>query len=247
MTGLGRNVCRAESLWEPAASDGFKRQDGLIPAPTARPDSVLLGRDPEALEILIGLHATSAPTILDATYNTGKMWKGCGFQPHTTLDIDPQYGTDVVADFRSMPFEDGSFDVVIFDPPHLPNAYATNDRATGHADVYGVRVQADARSGDNVVPLFVGFLAEANRILRDDGVVLAKISDLVHNHRYQWQMVEFVQAIQVSGLTPCDLLIKRDPAGGNLKSSKWSKVHHLRRVHSYFIVARKGRCERRTA
>jgi hypothetical protein len=48
-------------------------------------------------------------------------------------------------------------------------------------------------------------------------------------------------------MTPCDMLIKRDPAGGNLKSSKWKTVHHLKRVHSYFIVARKGRCERRAA
>lgn len=32
-----------------------------------------------------------------------------------TLDVSP----DVVADFRQMPFEDGSFSLVLFDPPHL--------------------------------------------------------------------------------------------------------------------------------
>lgn len=31
------------------------------------------------------------------------------------LDVEP----DVVADFRSIPFPDGSFSLVIFDPPHL--------------------------------------------------------------------------------------------------------------------------------
>lgn len=35
-----------------------------------------------------------------------------------TLKIHP----DVVADFTNMPFADGSFKLVVFDPPHLPNA-----------------------------------------------------------------------------------------------------------------------------
>ena len=28
---------------------------------------------------------------------------------------------DVIGDFRDMPFADGSFKMVVFDPPHLPN------------------------------------------------------------------------------------------------------------------------------
>lgn len=209
-----------------------------------RPESVLLGRDPEALEVVLAVHAKPDATILDCTFNTGKMWRGCAHQPSRTMDIDPEAAADVAGDFRAMPFEDGSFDVIVFDPPHLPNAYATNDRTTGHADVYGVRVQDQARQADNVHALFAPFLAEAGRVLTDNGIVVCKLTDLVHNHRYQWQLVEFVNAAKGAGLTPCDLLIKRDPCGGNLRSSRWKNVRHLKRVHSYFIVVRKGRCER---
>lgn len=214
------------------------------PSFDVRPESVLLGRDPQALAILLRLHAPSSPRILDCTFNTGKMWKGSGFAPDHTMDINPVLDVDTVGDFCRMPFEPCSFDVVVFDPPHLPNAYATNDRRSGHADVYGVRVQDVARAGENVSGLFPGFLREAQRVLAADGVVIAKLSDLVHNHRYQWQLVDFVVAVRESGLTPCDLLIKRDPAGGNLSSSRWKNVRHLRRVHSWFVVARKGRCEK---
>ncbi|MCL8206206.1 class I SAM-dependent methyltransferase [Ligilactobacillus agilis] len=35
-----------------------------------------------------------------------------------TVEVSP----DVIADFRNMPFEDNSFDLVIFDPPHLLKA-----------------------------------------------------------------------------------------------------------------------------
>lgn len=34
------------------------------------------------------------------------------------IDVDP----DVVGDFRNMPFEDDTFDMVVFDPPHLIHA-----------------------------------------------------------------------------------------------------------------------------
>ena len=35
-----------------------------------------------------------------------------------TLAIEP----DIVIDFRNMPFDDNTFDLVIFDPPHLIHA-----------------------------------------------------------------------------------------------------------------------------
>lgn len=237
----------------PAASQETKRPDGLTRAPSTlfdaprRADSVLMGRDPEALDILLALHASAEPRILDCTHNTGKMWKGAAYQPTHRMDIDETYPVDTVGDFRAMPFGPGAFDVIVFDPPHLPNAYATNERTTGHADVYGVRVQETDRAGDNVTALFPAFLAEAARVLAPEGIVISKLTDLVHNHAYQWQLVDFINAVREAGLTPCDLLVKRDPAGGNLKSSKWKNVRHLKRVHSYFIVVRKGRCERKAA
>lgn len=51
---------------------------------------------------------------------------------------------DIVADFRNMPFEDGSFHLVIFDPPHLlwagksgrlGAAYGELDKNTWRADI----------------------------------------------------------------------------------------------------------------
>ncbi len=57
--------------------------------------------------------------ILDATYNTGRIWAGTRW-PVTSMDIDPQYGTDIVADNREMPgIADESYAVVVYDPPHV--------------------------------------------------------------------------------------------------------------------------------
>lgn len=91
---------------------------------------------------------------------------------------------------------------------------------------------------------FVPFLAEASRVLRPGGIVFAKIKDYVHNHRYQWMLVEWVLAVRSTpGLTACDLIIKRDPCGGNLKSGRWKRAHHARNAHCWWAVVRKGRCE----
>jgi SAM-dependent methyltransferase len=214
-----------------------------------RPRSVVIGNDSAVLNVLLSVHATRGARILDCTYNRGVMWRNVR-HPMTTLDIDPQWGTDIVADFRAIPVPDHSFDVLVFDPPHVPLHAATpgvyqREDLQGWRSRYGTAVDA-GRQGDNVADLFEPFLREAARVLRPDGLVFAKLVDLVHNHRYQWQHIDFILAAQRVGMTPCDAVIKADPTSGNLQSGRWEKVHHLRRAHCYWLVIRNsGSCEPR--
>ena len=232
------------------SSDSAINEGGESPALIAQGDrarSLILGRDQDVISIILSTHCKIAtPRILDCTYNRGVMWKGLPYHP-TTMDIDPAMGTDVVGDCRDMPFPDDSFDVIAFDPPHLP--------VGGHSDCssqqlwnqrYGItKDKGMGRDGDNVSDLFLPFLAEAKRVLRDDGIVMAKIADLVHNHRQQWQHIDFINvARSLYGLTACDLIVKGDPAAGNRSSSKWKTVKHVRKAHCYWIVVRNStHCE----
>lgn len=207
-----------------------------------RTKSVLFGKDCEALATLLPMHCpTTEPKILDVTYNEGVMWKGLSYRP-TTMDIDPSFSTDVVGDFTSIPFPDASFDVIVFDPPHLPTAAASEHSSKIWERRYGIT--AERNKSDHVGAYFHPFLLEAKRVLRDDGIVLAKIADLTHNHRYQWQHVLFINTVIEAGMTPCDMLIKVDPNAGNLTSSKWENAYHLRKAHCYWIVVRNSdKCE----
>lgn len=211
----------------------------------------MLGTDPDALATLLALHAPDGADILDCTFNTGKMWRSGlreRFQP-ASLDIDPVYGTDFVGDFRALSSIVGedAFDVLVFDPPHLPTAAASAGSSGIWREQYGITGgEGTGRDGDNVSCLFRPFFREARTVLRPDGIALCKIVDLVHNHRYQWQHIDLIQAAQAEGLTACDMLVKIDPCGGNLKSSLWRTVHHLRRNHCFWVVIRNSdRCERR--
>jgi ubiquinone/menaquinone biosynthesis C-methylase UbiE len=162
------------------------------------------------------------------------------------MDICGDFPQDVRADFRAMPFRDGSFDVIVFDPPHLPTNAASENSSRIWETRYGITGSDEMREADNVSAMFAPFLVEAKRVLRPEGIVLAKIADLVHNHKYQWQQVDFVNAARAAGTTACDMMIKSDPKAGNLKSSKWKNVKHLRKNHSYWIVVRNSsRCEAR--
>ncbi len=208
-----------------------------------RPYTVLLGNDGEAINTLMGVHSPSeCPRILDVTYNTGKIWKGTNYKP-VRMDIDSDLDLDVVGDFKNIPFSDSFFQVIIFDPPHLPSDIGGSSI---WRDKYNTPRFDEGRKKDNVSALFKPFLLEAKRVLTEDGIVLAKIADLVHNHRQQWQQVDFVNAVREVGMTPCDMMIKCDPKAGNLKSSKWKNVNHLRKNHCYWIVVRNSkRCERK--
>lgn len=207
--------------------------------------SVVLGRDKDVIPLILKIHCNvETPKILDVTYNTGKMWKETHYNP-IKLDIDGQLNCiDICGDFTKLPFIDNIFDVIVFDPPHLPINAASELSSNIYKTQYGITNNDIHRSGDNISPLFHPFLQEAKRVLKHNGIILAKLIDMVHNHRYQWQHIDYINTVKTLNMTPCDLVIKVDPAAGNLISSKWKSVKHFHRQHTYWIVVRNStKCE----
>src|SRR5216683_956083 len=118
-----------ESLLFPIAAD----QRRYSPLP-----SVWFGTDAELLEKMLNFYPRKRPkAILDATVNLRRFWKGSK-RKIVGLDIDPKFHPDVVADNRDMPFKNGSFDVVVYDPPHIPN------QGRGHPVLQDCRLRARA-------------------------------------------------------------------------------------------------------
>jgi hypothetical protein len=83
--------------------------------------SVWYGNDAELLEQMLDFYPRKPPRlILDATVNSGRFWEA-STRRIIGMDIDPKHCPKVVADNRQMPFKDRCFDVVVYDPPHIPN------------------------------------------------------------------------------------------------------------------------------
>lgn len=214
---------------------------GDVELPPPRIESVFYGRDPELLRSLLAFYAAPGARIVDCTANARRMWQGVDAAP-TFMDFDPSVKPDVVGDFRAMPFDAESFDVIVFDPPHLP-ASQTSAGDEGFGKRFGLGL---SELTWNASPYFVPFLAEAARVLRRDGLVFAKLKDYINGRAHVWTLVDFINAVRATpGLTACDLIVKRDPSGGTMSSSTWKRASHARNVHCWWIVVRKGGCEAR--
>ena len=109
------------------------------------------------------------------------------------LNVDP----DIQADFTALPFEDGTFSLVVFDPPHLVRA----GKGSWLAKKYG-KLEGDWRED-----LRQGF-AECFRVLRADGTLI-----------FKWNEQQ-VAASHILALTPVR------PLFGN-RCGKASKSHWI--------------------
>jgi SAM-dependent methyltransferase len=225
----------------PGKLDATPLSPSLQPAPAYDPlPSIWYASDAELLERMLDFYPRKRPTrILDATVNQGRFWRGSS-RPVTGMDINPSYQPDVVGDNRAMPFADEAFDVVVYDPPHLPNQ--GKDRVKDFTRRFGLGEKSPAENGYNFSHLYPPFMAEAYRVLRPEGILFCKIADYIHNHRFQWAHIELVQAAVAAGFLACDCIVKARK--GPIVDPKWKKAHHARRQHCYWLVFRKSKkCE----
>jgi hypothetical protein len=198
------------------------------------------GTDAELLERMLDFYPRKCPKIvLDATVNKGRFWAGSE-RNVIGLDINPAYRPDVVADNRRLPFKGRCFDVVVYDPPHIPNQ--GSDKSKDFNTRFGLVLKSSAENGYNFTHLYPLFVHEAFRVLKREGVLFCKIADYIHNHRYQWAHIELVRAATEAGFCPCDCIVKIRK--GPIVDPKWKTAHHARRQHCYWLVFRKSsKCE----
>ena len=93
----------------------------------------------------------------------GKTLRADGKKKHRHLVIDP----DVQCDFTQLPFEDESFSLVVFDPPHVKNL----TEASWLRKSYGTLT-------DGWEQMIHDGFKECMRVLKPDGVLIFKWSDI---------------------------------------------------------------------
>ncbi len=202
--------------------------------------SVWYGEDAELLDQMLGFYPRKRPKrILDTTVNGGRFWRGRR-HPVVGMDIEAKHRPDLVGNNTSMPFRDRIFDVVVYDPPHIPNQ--GRDKSKDFNTRFGLVLRSSKENGYSFSHTYPPFLREAHRVLKPEGILLCKIGDYIHDHRYQWAHVDLIQAASGIGFCACDCIIKIRK--GPIIDPKWKTAHHTRRQHCYWVVFRKSeRCE----
>ncbi len=187
-----------------------------------RPSSIWEGNDRDFLQWAVPFYWREGgePDVLDINYGRGLFWRGT---PSPTVSLDHSTPANIRADNRYLPFQCGTFDIVVYDPPHMD-------------DNHGITLARYA-SG---VPEIGTVLPEVSRVLRAGGLLLSKITDAVHAQYSHWPHVELMAQSPCYGLVVCDLIIKTRAAA--LIDPKWKNAYHARKRHCFWIVCRKGKC-----
>ena len=202
--------------------------------------SIWDGEDSELLEKMLQFYPKTEPVqILDATVNFGRFWRN-STRKIIGLDINPQCRPILHGTSESLPIKSNSLDIVVYDPPHLPNQGKDNQK--DFEIRFGLGAKSTFETNYNFSHTYPAFAKESYRALKNEGVLFCKITDYVHNHQYQWAHVDFIKAATEAGFHACDCIVKirKSP----IIDPRWKVAHHARKQHCFWLVFRKSnRCE----
>ncbi len=185
---------------------------------------------------ILRLYVPEGSKVADVTYGRGVFWRRV---PTGAYDV---YPTDLVdgVDARDLPYEDWSFDALVFDPPymHTPGGTAHNGHQNfeNYYNNNGIR-HSEKKYHEAVLDLYLRAADEAWRVLRDGGIYIVKCQDEVCANRQRLTHVEIINHLVQIGFCVEDLfvVVRKNRPG----VSRLLRQVHARKNHSYFLVFRR--------
>ncbi|MPZ14351.1 MAG: hypothetical protein GEU73_07990 [Chloroflexi bacterium] len=176
---------------------------------------------PVVVASIVHTHFPDAQTAIDLTYGHGRFWKNGMRLTVTGMDRDPSRAKDLVGDFTAVQLPDGSFDLAIFDPPHLAD--------TGAASLMGRAYGSYRRLADLEAAVRAG-CREARHIARIGWIV--KYCDYTHASRTIFMLRWLTEEI---GWPAAIVHQVRDPSQ---KPGRWEHQYSPRTIHSSYAIYR---------
>ncbi len=218
---------------------GRKRPDGN--ASTNLIFSAYIGGNAEIFPNILNLHVENGAKIADVTFGKGVFWRKVDTNRYDLYPSDISEGIDC----RDLPYENESFDAVVFDPPYMEGFFRNGNTIKAGAGNYNAfrdhysNGHEEPKNGGGkwhaaVIDLYEDGGQESHRILRDRGVFIVKCQDEVSANRQNLTHVEIVNAYAKMGFFCKDLfvVVRANKPG----VSRIIKQVHARKNHSYFLV-----------
>jgi hypothetical protein len=242
---IAQEVFEAHIEQKKAAEDGELTVTGVLklatkPKPVPGPNSFTLEGGlmrfaaadvvelptPKIVALILRVLFPDALTALDVTYGSGAFWDGSAHVSVRAHDADPTRAPDGVMDFRNLDYAEDSFDVVLFDPPHLADA----GELSLMRERFGTYGLADLK-----LAMCQG-AAEAWRVARL-GIVV-KVTDHVHAGDGPWFRRQTGWVIEAVGQEPYDVVhqVRSTP----LVDPKWQQQLSAYNNGSTYLIFRKG-------
>ena len=222
----------AASNRESEGAGGVRKQSG-----TPRNDLILsahVAGNAAVFPLVLALHVPEGATVADVTHGKGVFWRNVDAAKYRLLATDIKHGVDC----RKLPYEAGTIDAVVLDPPYMEGASRKSAYKSGHqafSNYYGL--QQIERGSDRyhavILRLYLDACAEATRVLKPSGVLIVKCQDEVSANRQRLTHVEIITALAKDWFCKDLFVVVRTNRPG---CSRILKQVHARKNHSYFLV-----------
>ena len=195
-----------------------------------------VGTNAEVFPKILQLYVPAGAKVADVTYGPGVFWRNVDQTAYELARSDIKRGVDC----RALPYDDASFDCVVFDPPYMHTPGGTAHDGHQNFEQYyqnngGNRTQL--KYHDAVLDLYFSSAAEAWRVLKKRGIYIVKCQDEVCACRQRLTHVEIINHLASQFIAEDVFVLVRNGKPG---VSRIVRQRHARKNHSYFLVFRKN-------
>lgn len=238
------NATEARKEPHKSSKSSGRRTQGGVPTSNVIVSAYVAG-NADVFPLILELHVQKGSKIADVTYGKGVFWRNV---PRNKYELHATDSADGI-DCRDLPYEDGSFDCVVLDPPYMEGFYRKqNSQKAGsgtHTSFREAYSSGDEKNEDRkhkgapkyhaaVTDMYFRAGTEAWRVLRDEGVLIVKCQDEVSANRQHLTHVEIINEYEELGFYTKDLFVvvrSNKPSVSRLK-----RQVHARKNHSFFLV-----------
>jgi hypothetical protein len=194
--------------------------------------SAFVGTNDEVFPSILSLYVSPGSSVADVTYGKGVFWRQVPKDAYRLFPSDLSSGVDS----KHLPYESGSLDCVVFDPPYMHTPGGTAHKNHQNFENYYRNNQASSGKKYHEAVLDLYFLAakEAFRVLKDGGVYIVKCQDEVCANQQRLTHVEIINQLGTYGFVIEDLFVV--VRTGRPGVSRILTQAHARKNHSYFLV-----------
>lgn len=175
------------------------------------------------------LYLKDGAQVADITYGKGVFWRNVPEDKYKLFATDLMTGVD----FKALPYADGEFDAVVFDPPYLNGGAGVKDSLN---KCY--QNNENNMCHENVIALYLSGILESRRILKRGGILFIKCQPAVADHKQKLTHVQLMTILPMIGLTIEDEFILQQTS---VPVMRHTQQQHARKNHSYLLVARRTR------
>lgn len=219
--------------------------------------SASVGNNDELFKDILKLYVAEGSKIADVTFGKGVFWNTIDlshYELHASdlylkVETAKKYSNIKIQDnidARDLPYEDNSFDCIVFDPPYMEGFYRRNKEHVGGQGSHdsfrqayssgegNEKISSTAKYHDAVTEMYVLSGYEAYRVLKENGVLIVKCQDEVSANVQRLTHVEIISAYEEMGFATEDVFVlvrNNKPVISRVKVQK-----HSRKNHSYFLV-----------